>query len=40
MNDLTALARPEPAAEAPPAQKISARHVNVFYGDKKAIDDV
>jgi len=39
MNDLTALARNETAA-APPAQKISARNVNVYYGHKKAIDDV
>jgi len=39
MNDLTALARNETAA-GPPAQKISARNVNVYYGDKKAIDDV
>jgi len=39
MNDLTALAQNETAA-ALPAQKISARNVNVYYGDKKAIDDV
>jgi phosphate transport system ATP-binding protein len=39
MNDLTALARNDTAAD-PPAQKIRARNVNVYYGDKKAIDDV
>jgi len=39
MNDLTALARAEPTADAP-AQKIRARNVSVWYGDNKAIDDV